>query len=118
MAWETWYQYEKQTPSVNNPAATRLLITNANGAVCKSDYEVTCFAPEWATVNYFSKQVGKKDALIFRNEYFDDGASEPGSRVSTPPTQSRGTIGSDLPWSFVPNSVMTSPTMHALTIPA
>jgi hypothetical protein len=72
MAWETWYQYEKQTPNVNNPAAASLLITNANGAVCKNDYEVTCFAPEWATVNYISRQVGKKDALIFRNEYFDD----------------------------------------------
>jgi len=72
MAWETWYQYESHTPNVNNPAAASLLLTNANGAVCNHDYEVTCFAPEWASVHYLSRQLGKRDALIFRNEYFDD----------------------------------------------
>jgi hypothetical protein len=72
MAWETWYQYERDTPNVNNPAAQSLLLTNANGAICNRDSEVTCFAPDWATVNYISRQVGKKDALIARNEYFDD----------------------------------------------
>ena len=72
MAWETWYQYESHTPNVNNPQASSLLITNANGAVCNNSYEVTCFAPEWATVHYLNRQVGKKDALIVRNEYFDD----------------------------------------------
>jgi hypothetical protein len=72
MAWETWYQYESHTPNVNNPAAASLLITNANGAICSHSYEVTCFAPEWATVHYISRQIGKKDAVIFRNEYFDD----------------------------------------------
>lgn len=71
-AWETWYQYEKQTPNVNNPHAAPLLITNANGAYCKNVNALTCFAPEWATVNYLNRQIGKKDALIFRNEYFDD----------------------------------------------
>jgi hypothetical protein len=71
-AWETWYQYESHTPNVNNPTAAPLLLTNANGAYCNNAYEVTCFAPEWATVNYVNRQVGKKDALIFRNEYFDD----------------------------------------------
>jgi hypothetical protein len=72
MAWETWYQYESHTPNVNNPAAAPLLLTNPNGAVCNHDYEVTCYAPDWSSVNYLSPQVGKKDALIFRNEYFDD----------------------------------------------
>jgi hypothetical protein len=72
MAWETWYQYESKTPNVNNPAAASLLINNANGAYCDNPSELTCFAPEWATVDYLNRQVGKKDALIFRNEYFDD----------------------------------------------
>jgi len=72
MAWETWYQYESKTPNVNNPAAASLLINNANGAYCDNPSELTCFAPEWATVNYLNRQVGKKDALIFRNEYLDD----------------------------------------------
>jgi Putative beta-barrel porin-2, OmpL-like. bbp2/Carboxypeptidase regulatory-like domain len=72
MAWETWYQYESDTPNVNNPAAAPLLLTNANGAICNHNYEITCFAPEWASVNYVSRQIGKKDALIVRNEFFDD----------------------------------------------
>jgi len=72
MAWETWYQYMKDTPNVTNPAAASLLINNSNGAVCNTTIELTCFAPEWATVHYVSRQVGKKDAIIVRNEYFDD----------------------------------------------
>jgi len=72
MAWEAWYQYESHTPNVNNPAASSLLVTGANGAYCKSPNQLTCFAPEWATVAYVSRQFGKHDAVIFRNEYFDD----------------------------------------------
>lgn len=71
-AWESWYQYMKDTPNVNNPAATSLLITNSNGAVCNNTQELTCFAPEWASVYYLTRQFGKKDALIGRYEYFDD----------------------------------------------
>jgi hypothetical protein len=37
-----------------------------------SAYVLTCFAPEWATVHYISRQIGNKDAIIIRNEYFDD----------------------------------------------
>lgn len=72
MAWETWYQYERQTPNVLNPAAASLLINNANGAYCSSPSDLTCFAPEWATVHYLNRQFGKNDFLSFRNEYFDD----------------------------------------------
>jgi hypothetical protein len=73
MAWETWYQYMKDTPNVNNPAAAAsLLITNSNGAFCNNTTELTCFAPEWATVHYLTRQISKKDAIILRNEYFDD----------------------------------------------
>jgi hypothetical protein len=72
MDWESWYQYESHTPNVNNPAAQSLLLNNANGAVCNHAYEVTCFAPEWATVHYAARQINKRNALIVRNEYFDD----------------------------------------------
>jgi putative OmpL-like beta-barrel porin-2 len=72
MAWESWYQYMKDTPNVSNPAAASLLLTNSNGAVCNNSSELTCFAPEWATLHYLSRQLGRKDALIFRNEYFND----------------------------------------------
>ncbi len=70
--WETWYQYMKDTPNVNNPAAASLLIPNSNGAVCNSVTELTCFAPEWSTLNYVNYQISKKDFISIRNEYFDD----------------------------------------------
>jgi hypothetical protein len=72
MAWESWYQYESQTPNVNNPAAATLLLTNANGAYCNRPDELTCFAPEWATVHYLNRQVGKHDYISVRNEYLND----------------------------------------------
>jgi len=71
-ATESWYQYEKHTPNVNNAIGTTLLETGANGAVCNNNYEVTCFAPEWAIVNYIEYQTSKHDYLTIRNEYFDD----------------------------------------------
>ncbi len=72
LGWESWYQYMKDTPNVLNPAATPLLTTNSNGAYCKYSTELTCFAPEWATLVYLSRQISKKDFISFRDEYFDD----------------------------------------------
>ena len=72
MAWESWYQYESHTPNVLNPDAASLLLTNANGAYCNRPDELTCFAPEWATLHYLNRQFGKKDFISLRNEYFND----------------------------------------------
>jgi hypothetical protein len=72
MAWESWYQYEKDTPNVNNPAAASLILTNANGAVCNRPDEMTCFAPEFASLYYLSRQLGSKNFITFRTEYFND----------------------------------------------
>jgi hypothetical protein len=69
---ETWYQYEAHTPNVNNPAASSLLINGANGAICNHEYEVTCYAPEWAIVNYHEYQISAHNYISIRNEYFDD----------------------------------------------
>ena len=69
---ETWYQYMKDTPNVNNPLASPLLITNSNGAVCNNATELTCFAPEWSTVGYLNYQIDAKNFISVRNEYFDD----------------------------------------------
>jgi hypothetical protein len=71
-ATESWYQYESQTPNVLNPAASSLLETNANGAFCATGAQLTCFAPEWAVVNYVEKEFSKHDYLTIRNEYMDD----------------------------------------------
>jgi hypothetical protein len=71
-ATESWYQYEKDTPNVNNSAGQALLINGANGAICKAIDEVTCYAPEYAIVNYQEYQASKHDYVSVRNEFFDD----------------------------------------------
>ena len=76
IATEWWYMWEKDVPNVNNPAATALLETGANGAACASTAVLTCYAPEWAIVNYVEKQFTPKDYLSIRNEYFDDIAGQ------------------------------------------
>ncbi len=65
---ETWYQYERDVPSVFGSLPTE---TGANGAWCRS-WEQKCYAPEWAVLNYLERQVGKHNTLSIRNEYFDD----------------------------------------------
>ena len=62
----------KDTPNVTDAAAASLLVNNSNGAICKTTTELTCFAPDWATVQYIAKQFGKHNALMVRNEYLDD----------------------------------------------
>lgn len=71
-ATESWYQYERDTPNVNNSIGQTLVEPNANGAVCNTVEEVTCFAPEWAIVNYTEKQLSRHNYLSIRNEFFDD----------------------------------------------
>jgi hypothetical protein len=71
-ATESWYQYEKDTPNVNNPAAQSLLINGANGAICNNIQAVTCLAPDYALVNYQEYQISKHDYVSIRNEFFDD----------------------------------------------
>jgi Putative beta-barrel porin-2, OmpL-like. bbp2/Carboxypeptidase regulatory-like domain len=65
---ESWYQYEKDVPSIFGSIPVE---TGANGAWCAPG-EQRCFAPEWAITNYVERQFGKKDTLSIRNEYFDD----------------------------------------------
>jgi hypothetical protein len=72
MSTEAWYMWERQVPNVNNPAALNLIETNASGAHCSNATELTCYAPEWAVLNYVEKELNKKNYISVRNEYFDD----------------------------------------------
>lgn len=65
---ESWYQYMRDVPSIFGSIPAE---PNSNGAWCNPGQQ-TCFAPEWAIVNYVERQVGKKDYISIRNEYFDD----------------------------------------------
>lgn len=87
---EYWYMWEKQVPNVLNPAAAGLLETNANGAICNSAAQLTCFAPEHAVVNYLEKQLSAKDYLSIRNEIFDD---QRGQRTGFRTNYTEHTIG-------------------------
>lgn len=68
---EAWYQYERNVPNVTNPESPPTE-TNANGAICNTTTQLTCYAPEWSVVNYLERQFSKRDYLTIRNEYFDD----------------------------------------------
>jgi putative OmpL-like beta-barrel porin-2/carboxypeptidase family protein len=65
---ESWYQYMKGVPSVFGSIPAE---QGSNGAWCNPG-EQSCFAPEWAIVNYVERQLSKKDYVSIRNEYFDD----------------------------------------------
>jgi hypothetical protein len=114
-AWETWYQYMKDTPNVLNPAAASLLTTNSNGAYCNHPTELTCFAPEWASVYYLNRQISKSDALILRTEYFDD---LKGQRTGFKTTYSESTIS----WNhWIGTTIVFRPELryeHAFDMPA
>ncbi len=69
---ESWYQYERKVPNIDNPVGATLVETGANGAQCREDYDVTCYAPSFAIVNYMEKQLSPKNYLSIRNEFLDD----------------------------------------------
>jgi hypothetical protein len=71
-ATETWYMWEKDVPNLNNPASAPLIEGGANGAYCSDVTVLTCYAPEWAVVNYVEKEINPKNYISIRNEYLDD----------------------------------------------
>jgi hypothetical protein len=69
---EAWYMYERDVPNiagnVENPITPE---TGANGAFCAAG-ERTCFAPEYAVVNYLENEINTHNYISIRNEYVDD----------------------------------------------
>jgi hypothetical protein len=69
---EGWYMYERQVPNVAgnvaNPIKTEI---GANGAICAAG-EQTCFAPEFAFVNYVEYERNTHNYFSFRNDFVDD----------------------------------------------
>jgi Putative beta-barrel porin-2, OmpL-like. bbp2 len=63
--------WENRTPNLRSPNPDPL-ITNANGAICKSGVSTNCTSHEWAVLNYLAYQVGPFDSITFRNEIFND----------------------------------------------
>ncbi len=67
-ATESWYMYEKGVPSIFGSLPIE---TNANGAYCAKG-EQSCYAPEFAALNYVERELDKKNYITIRNEFVDD----------------------------------------------
>jgi hypothetical protein len=84
MATEAWYMWERDVPNVNNTDPTtggvaQLAARFPNttfgapfGAQCTDPNILTCKAAEYAITNYLEYQIGPRDAITFRNEFFND----------------------------------------------
>jgi hypothetical protein len=83
-ATEGWYMWQRDTPNVNNTnpttgGAAQLAAKFPNvtfgapfGAQCTDPAILTCKSAEYAVVNYLEYQVGPRDAVTFRNGFFND----------------------------------------------
>ena len=47
------------------------LIAGTNGAVCTGGV-ATCFAPEWAALNYLNREISSKTLVGFRSDFVND----------------------------------------------
>lgn len=67
-ATEAYVMYQRDVPSVGGSIVPE---PNTNGAVCRPGLQ-TCFAPEYAVVNYLNKQLSAHDFLSFRSDFLND----------------------------------------------
>jgi len=68
MATEAYVMYQRDVPSVNGTLKPQ---ANTNGATCLPGQQ-TCFAPEYAIVNYINKQLSAHDFVSFRSDLLND----------------------------------------------
>jgi hypothetical protein len=67
-ATEAYVMYQRDVPSVSGSIKPQ---PNTNGAVCRPGLQ-TCFAPEYAAVNYIQKQLSPHDFISFRSDLLND----------------------------------------------
>ena len=90
--FEFWYMWQKETPNINwngigvQPIAP---ILGSNGAYCNSA-RPSCYAREFAFVNYLNYQIDHLNAISLRNEFFND---VNGQRTGIPTWYSEHAIG-------------------------
>ncbi len=89
MATEAWSMYERDVPNVagnvDNPPPTE---TGANGAFCASGQQ-TCFAPEYAVVNYVNREFNSHLMVGFRSDLLND---KKGQRTGIPGKYTENTL--------------------------
>ena len=80
---EVWYMWEAHTPNVDNAQGAALIAQRYSylrfgapgGAACNAAL-VTCYSYEWAAVNYLNYQVGPRDLLTWRTDFFNDARAQ------------------------------------------
>jgi hypothetical protein len=76
---EVWYLWESHAPNVNTPAGVSYIAQRypyatygaPNGAQCNGT-AVFCYSYAWAAVNYINYQIGPRDIVTWRTDYFND----------------------------------------------
>jgi hypothetical protein len=89
MATEAWSMYQRDVPNVagnvDNPPPTE---TGANGAFCAAGQH-TCFAPEYAIVNYINREINPHMMVGFRSDLLND---KKGQRTGIPGKYTENTL--------------------------
>ncbi|HWJ35060.1 MAG TPA: outer membrane beta-barrel protein [Steroidobacteraceae bacterium] len=76
---ELWYMWQSHTPNANNPAGLAAIaqaysyvnVGAPSGAQC-SPTVVYCYSYEWAVLNYLNYQIGPRDTVSWRTDFFND----------------------------------------------
>ena len=84
-ATEIYSMHQRDVPSVNGSITPE---KGTNGANCRPGLQ-TCFAPEWAVVNYLNKQLSAHDSVSFRSDFLND---KKGQRTGYAGKYSEGTF--------------------------
>jgi hypothetical protein len=72
MASESWIMYQRDVPNASSDAINPLpTVPGANGAFCTGRV-ASCFAPEWAMLNYLNREINAKLLVGFRSDFVND----------------------------------------------
>ena len=79
MDTEVWYLWESHAPNVNTAAGAAYIAQRypyatygaPNGAQCNGT-AVFCYSYAWSAVNYINYQIGPRDIVTWRTDYFND----------------------------------------------
>jgi len=86
---EAWAMYERDVPNVaHNVMSPMIPETGANGAYCAAG-QMTCFAPEYAAMNYLNREVNSKLFVGMRSGLLND---KKGQRTGIPGKYTENTL--------------------------
>jgi hypothetical protein len=106
MATEAWSMYERGVPNVAGNVANPITPeTGANGAYCSAGM-LSCFAPEYAVVNYVNREFNSKLMAGFRTDLLND---KKGQRTGIPGKYTENTLYAT---KYIGSTVMLRPELR------